>query len=72
MQGSKPAIEEPYAALVILDYLSDLFTASPKETFTREQILLVLNWVINDPELIDPDSVIAYQEATAEVALDED
>ncbi len=58
--------DEQFAALNVLDYLSDLFTAAGKDSFTRENILVVLNAVKSDPELFDPDVVIAHQIATAE------
>ena len=58
--------DEQFAALNVLDYLTDLFTAAGKDSFTRENILVVLNAVKNDPELFDPDIVVAQEIATAE------
>lgn len=46
-------------ALAILDYLSDLFTGS-KLTFSREEVLMILNIVKNDPELFRPDDVVRW------------
>jgi hypothetical protein len=56
--------DEAFQCLNLLDYLSDLFTASGKETFTRCEILAVLNLCKNDPELFDPADVIAQEETT--------
>jgi hypothetical protein len=58
--------QEQFQALNILEYLSDLFTAAKKETFTRESILIVLDGVRSDPDLFDPDVVIAQQNVTSE------
>jgi hypothetical protein len=58
---------EQFQALNIIEYLSDLFTAAGKETFTRIEILVVLNGVRNDPELFDPDILIAQQQAMADI-----
>lgn len=58
---------EQFACLNILDYLSDLFTGAGKDQFTREDVLLVLNLVKNDPDLFDADVVTAQEIATADV-----
>jgi len=58
--------QEQFQALNMLEYLSDLFTAAKKETFTRESILIVLDGVRSDPDLFDPDVVIAQQNVTSE------
>ena len=58
---------EQFQVLNMLDYLSDLFTAAKKESFTRVEILVVLNHVKNDPELFDPAVLIAQQTANAEI-----
>jgi hypothetical protein len=52
--------EDQFGMLLALQYLSDLFTGAGKETFTRVEVLTILNDVKNDPELIDPDTVIAF------------
>jgi hypothetical protein len=59
--------KEQFQALNLLDYLSDLFTAAGKETFTRASILIILDSVRSDPEVFDQDVVIAQQQATAEI-----
>jgi hypothetical protein len=59
--------QEQFQALNILEYLTDLFTAAQKETFTRESILIVLDNVRSDPDFFDPDVLIAQQEATSEI-----
>ena len=56
-----------FQCLNLMDYLSDLFTAAGKDNFTRSEILVVLNAVRNDPEMFDPDVVIAQEIATAEI-----
>lgn len=67
MAPRRPNPDEQFAALVILDYLSDLFTASPIEQFSREQILVVLNSVKDDPELIESAVLLAYEEAVKDI-----
>jgi hypothetical protein len=59
--------DEQFQALNLLDYLSDLFTASPNESFTRVQILIVLDNLRSDPGFFDPEVLIAQQIATAEI-----
>jgi len=59
--------DNQFAAQVVLDYLSDLFTESPREQFSKAEILVVLNEVRNDPDLFDPAVVVAYETAMAEV-----
>jgi uncharacterized protein YllA (UPF0747 family) len=58
---------EQFQALNLMDYLSDLFTVAQKETFTRVEILVLLDHIKNDPELFDPAVLIAQQTATAEI-----
>ena len=64
--------QQQFTALTILDYLSDLFTVSPRETFTRESVLLILNSVQNDPNLINPEVLVAYQQVTAGIGEPQD
>lgn len=64
--------EQQFVALIILDYVSDLFTASPHGSFSRIEILKLLNDVMNDPDLIDSQALIAYQEATADISNGEE
>ena len=56
---------EQFQVLNMLEYLSDLFTAAGKETFTRTEILVVLDRVRSDPDIFDPDVLIAQQVATS-------
>ena len=66
----RPALDEDrtaYGALLILDYLQELFLASGRDSFTKEQVMVALNLVKNDPEVIAPEAVIAYELATEEV-----
>jgi hypothetical protein len=56
-----------FGALAILDLLLGLFTDAGKETFTREEVLLILNWAKNDPEIFSPDLVAAYEESVCGV-----
>lgn len=57
---------EQYQCLNLLDYLSDLFTASTKASFTPTEILIFLDHVRTDFEIFDPLVVVAQQIATAE------
>ena len=66
-EPTRPALDEDrtaYGALLILDYLQELFLASGRETFSKEQVMVALNCVKNDPEVIAPEAVIAYELAT--------
>lgn len=44
--------QHQFGALVALDLLSDLFTISKKEQFSREEILVIINWAKNDSGII--------------------
>ena len=44
-------VDEQFQVLNMLDYLSDLFTASTKESFTPTEILIILDQVRSDPEI---------------------
>jgi hypothetical protein len=37
----------------MMEYISDLFTTSPKDSFPKADVLVILNLVRNDPEIID-------------------
>jgi hypothetical protein len=63
---------EQHHCLCVLDMLSDLFTESPKQSFTSCEILHLLNVISNDPELFEPDVVIAHQIAIQEIDAQED
>ncbi len=60
---------EQFDCLMILDFLSDLFTATKQETFSRAEILVLLNNVRSDPRLIDPLVAEAYALTTEEIEL---
>lgn len=55
---------EQFTVLCILDCLSDIVTVSAKETFTKTEVLLLIDILRCEPELFDPDVVIAQQTAT--------
>ncbi|HFB98302.1 MAG TPA: hypothetical protein ENJ62_04105 [Bryobacterales bacterium] len=59
--------EQQVAALAVLRYVSDLFTESPKESFRREDVLVVLNLVQNDPHLFDPTTVARMDQIDSEI-----
>ena len=56
--------DSQFGALLILDYLMDLFIASALDSFSKDQIVKVLDLVRDDPELIEPEARQAYDEAT--------
>ena len=58
---------EQFQVLNMLDYLSDLVTAAGKEAFSRTEILVVLDRVRSDPDMFDPDVLIAQQVATSDL-----
>ncbi len=59
--------EQQAAALAVLRYVSDLFTESPKEWFRREDVLVVLNNIGNDPHLFDPALVARMDQIDSEI-----
>lgn len=59
--------EQQAAALAVLRYVSDLFTESPKESFRREDVLVVLNLVQTDPHLFDPAVVARMDQIESEI-----
>lgn len=69
MSQDSPALtdQEQFTALMILEYLSDLFTVGTLESFSRDQILVILNAIKNDQDFIDPDVLVAFEEATADL-----
>ena len=64
--------EESAATFVIaLDYLTDLFTASSKDVFTKTDVLILLNLVRNDPELVSPEAVLQIEADLAAAGINE-
>jgi len=55
--------DDQFAALNILEFLTGLFTASGKQQFSREEVLVILDDVRSMEDLFDPDIVIAHQQA---------
>lgn len=58
--------ENAAAALTILEYVADLFTISGRESFSRDEILIILSRVKNDPELFDPEDVVTFDQVLSE------
>jgi hypothetical protein len=58
---------EQFHALNVLDYLEDIFTGSPAQSFTKEAIFLILADVRTQPELFDFEVLVAYAAAIANV-----
>ena len=52
---------EQFAGLCVIGYLEALLTASPKQSFSRDELLILLNDVKTDPDLFALEVVIAYQ-----------
>lgn len=61
---------EQITALTVLEYLSDLFTLAGKAVFSREEVLVILDCIKNDPELFDAHVLERWAEASAEVDAD--
>jgi len=51
-----------FHALSVLGYLSDLFTASPRNQFTREEVLQIINAIRSDADLFDPQLVVFHEQ----------
>jgi hypothetical protein len=58
-----------FHALAVLGYLSGLLIGSPRNLFTREEVLKLINAVRNDPELFDPDLVRFHDEIDRGLSL---
>lgn len=61
--------EQEIGAIAILVYLENLVASSPKETFTREEVLMILECVGNDPEIFQPGSLATAKDALCEGLL---
>jgi hypothetical protein len=59
--------DEQYAALCVLEFVSDLFTMAGKESFTKVEVLSVLANIRDDVDFFDPAVVIAQQQATEDI-----
>ena len=57
--------EHQIGGLAALGYVEDLISNSPKPAFTREELLMLLNLVKNDPDLFDA-AVVAEVERRGE------
>jgi hypothetical protein len=65
--ASPLTLDEQFQVLNFLDYLSDLFTGTPKASFTPTEILIILDHVRTDPDFFDPAVLIAQQTANADI-----
>jgi hypothetical protein len=64
--------EESTATFAItMDYLSDLFTASGKETFSKLEVLHILNLVRGDSDLVDQDRLMQFEASVAHIGPEE-
>ena len=59
------------AAIVVLDYVAILFGSSPRMSFSKDEILVLLNRVKNDPCLFDEDSILKAERLSKEVMMKE-
>ena len=66
------SVDEQVAALSVLDYLRDLFTASPRQMLPLEDILVILDHVRSDSQIFDQDVVVALEIAQGEVEKEDD
>lgn len=57
--GDPPMLngEQAFGAAVLLSYLRSLFTATPKEVFRRDEILVILTSTGRDPEIFQGDTL---------------
>lgn len=62
MDGESPfSIQAQLAQQAILRYLLDLFTSAGRESFSREDVLVILNLCKNDPEIFDEEAILAEE-----------
>ena len=59
--------EEQRLCLGLLDVLSGVFTTAAKETYTRAEVLVVLDLLRSDTDMFDPLVVIAHEISTEEI-----
>lgn len=62
-----PDASTQFGGLCILEYVSDLFTAAGKDLFTREEVLVILAAVKDDPDFFQRHVVEAYAQSTAAI-----
>jgi hypothetical protein len=55
-----------FGALLMLEYLHSLFSASPKEGFSREEVLKIIEHVGSDPEMLTPEALAAFASSEGE------
>lgn len=67
MTASPLTVDEQFQVLNVLDYISDLFTGTPKPSFTPTEILIILDYLRSDPDFFDPEVLIAQQMSAAEI-----
>lgn len=48
-------------AAAMVDYLRSLFTGAGKDIYTRDEILVLLNLIQNDPEIFSMDIIAAFE-----------
>lgn len=53
--------EYQVGAAAILSYLLDCFTGTPKEQFTRDEILVLLNAILHDGEIFTLDILSLFE-----------
>jgi hypothetical protein len=59
--------DEQMAAQIVLQYVIGLFTVAERDTFTREEVLVLLNHARTDSDIFDPAVVIEAEELDTEL-----
>lgn len=60
------SVEQQAAGVALVGYIEDLFSHAGKQVFTRDEILVLLNLVKNDPEIFHPVVVEEVERAGVE------
>ncbi len=61
--------DEQRLCLGLLDVLSGVFTTAAKDSYTRDEVLIVLDLLRSDTDMFDPLVVIAHQISTEEINM---
>jgi hypothetical protein len=62
---------DQFVGLAMLGYVEDLLTVSPKESWSKDELLVLLNTIKSDEEMFAPEAMIAYDTLSAEVEDEE-
>lgn len=63
--------ENQLAGLMVLGYLEELLSASPRESYTKPEMLVILNLLKNDQSVFAPEVLEQYEAICADIECDQ-